>query len=440
MNILVWNKLISKEDTQLINKLKSIYDNIQMKKPVLVFENQITNEIMKYSFIFLSISLNRDSLISTIKLGIRNSILIYFLLVTLFLVILIIKERKIISILKMKGFWLCAGIFSLILIFCFIKNDFQLYTFSIMLCFYYVFFALNVFTLDDFYRIFSNIMFLLSIFSLFTLFVLRPLLFNSGILTRYISVIYNAAGLPLFDFLFSYVVPLQYYIRNFGLFREPGVYQIFLNIALIYEVLLNKDKKRYLNILFLTITILSTFSTPGFAVCGLIFFIQFVKVFTKFDLLRKWKLLKAILVCFLFIFITIYLLANVFQPIKDTIVEMWVKFLTHNMSTDQRMNSILSNVNLFIKNPIIGSRFLDVLVINGDTINSSVSLVAHFGILVGILLVSLQVKFSKIITDNFWIKIIVIILLELLISTQYLLTNQIFWIFVFSPLFYRNSA
>lgn len=67
------------------------------------------------------------------------------------------------------------------------------------------------------------------------------------------------------------------YLRNFGIFREPGVYQIFLNIAIFFVLFCGeKFKRKKSRIVILVLTILTTFSTAGVIITSLLFFIYFI--------------------------------------------------------------------------------------------------------------------------------------------------------------------
>lgn len=64
------------------------------------------------------------------------------------------------------------------------------------------------------------------------------------------------------------------YLRNFGIFREPGVYQIFLNIAILFVLFCGeKLKRKKTKLVMLVLTILTTFSTAGIIITSLLLLI-----------------------------------------------------------------------------------------------------------------------------------------------------------------------
>ena len=56
-------------------------------------------------------------------------------------------------------------------------------------------------------------------------------------------------------------------IRNFGFARVPGVFAIYIIIALIFETFINENSSVKRIIIF-TITLITTFSTTGFIAFG----------------------------------------------------------------------------------------------------------------------------------------------------------------------------
>ena len=78
-------------------------------------------------------------------------------------------------------------------------------------------------------------------------------------------------GHPFYN-LFVYAGDM-FSFRNGGMFWEPGAFQIFINLALLIELLKNLPRGRV--ILVYVITIITTFSTTGFLGMGMLFLIPF---------------------------------------------------------------------------------------------------------------------------------------------------------------------
>lgn len=154
---------------------------------------------------------------------------------------------------------LCFLIFSTMLI----NQDFTGGYFYMIILLVMAFFISQMINIDEFVESSIKCIVFFALYSLIC-YLLRPVIFH---FRGFFPHFYNSAGLPLFHLGASVIVDNPSYSRLFGIFRESGVYQIFLNIAMIFELFLHKGgiRKRYILILF--ITIIFTFSTPGYISC-----------------------------------------------------------------------------------------------------------------------------------------------------------------------------
>ena len=118
--------------------------------------------------------------------------------------------------------------------------------------------------LSFFKEAFCKIMTFLSLYALIIYFVN---LFAPGVLSVF-PVMYNTSGNEFRNAIFS----ISFYslqLRNFGLFREPGVFMIYLNTALFFEWFSEKASTKRLFLYILTL--LTTVSTAGFLIGAIIF-------------------------------------------------------------------------------------------------------------------------------------------------------------------------
>jgi hypothetical protein len=129
-------------------------------------------------------------------------------------------------------------------------------------------------------------------------------------------------------------------LRNSGPFWEPGAFAVFLNVAILFNVMSNKklfDKK---NILFI-IAIATTLSTAGYLV---LFFI-----ITALYLMVNPSLKKVLVLAPMVIFFTIFIINMSFllPKIKDNVI------IAEN-DNSSRFGSAYSDYQLIYKNPFIG--------------------------------------------------------------------------------------
>lgn len=129
--------------------------------------------------------------------------------------------------------------------------------------------------------------------------------------------------------------------RNSGPFWEPGAYAIFLNIAILFNIIKTKKIFGKRNLIFIT-AVLTTLSTTGYLV---LFFI----LTSSYYVLQKDKVKKVILILpLLAIFCVAFInLDFLFPEIKASIT-------VADETTSSRFGSALADYYLFVNNPIIG--------------------------------------------------------------------------------------
>lgn len=167
-------------------------------------------------------------------------------------------------------------------------------------------------------------------------------------------VVYNVTGLA-FRFLVVTNLDDTYatFLRNWGPFREPGVFQAFVAFSLMYGMF-RKKRVSLWSILFHILAIATTFSTTGYIVLMLIVGATIVQ---KKETMHNWALYKAILVigclgAFYLVFFTNVLFssgdmsyASVFGKLFDGL---------SNTSMGSRMASIWVNIRMYLERPFFG--------------------------------------------------------------------------------------
>lgn len=128
--------------------------------------------------------------------------------------------------------------------------------------------------------------------------------------------------------------------RNSGIYWEPGMYQIYLNLMLIYYLYAPKDrhKNRALICAYLILTIITTGSVTGYAVCMLIMVLYAMWNFSK----PQTKILIIVLTAIGVIVAYPYLEA------------MLNTKMTIGNSFEHRFSDIVNGLELFKKSPIWG--------------------------------------------------------------------------------------
>lgn len=397
-------------------------------------ENKTINSIILYVLIFFTIAFSRDTLYSYAKFNFYITFFSYLIIFFILLTTIFFKYFKSKFVFRKK-----ATLFIGINIFCIltstvIKLDFRLYVLSILLYMDVAYFCIHIFTFDDFFKKYSNIICFLAVYSLICCYVIRPFLFSNS---NHLPVVSNSANLQFFDLIFDFVVVTKSYLRNFGIFREPGVYALFINIALLYELLFLKGKYRYLHILILFITCVSTFSIPSIAVSVLFIIVSFFKAIVG-KRISKYELIfifTSLFICLLSFIVMCFINEHLY--ILTT--QMLKKMVTSNESMLARTTAITKDIKLFIHSPIWGNRFSAVLSDSSYSIACTFGLFALFGLLGGVFhIISFWLVAQKA-SDKILMHLIIFGLVLLMFNTQFIIGNPIFWIFSFSIFMLRDE-
>ena len=132
-----------------------------------------------------------------------------------------------------------------------------------------------VFDYRSFWRAYVNIIAAISLASLFGFVIIN--FFQTMIPSFAYKLMLNDVNFnSIIEYNNLFIItwrPVNYYwiIRNQAIFWEPGAFQFFVNLALIWNNYFNDKNQNKFNILF-SITVLSTFSTLGYIVFAVVIF------------------------------------------------------------------------------------------------------------------------------------------------------------------------
>lgn len=193
---------------------------------------------------------------------------------------------------------------------------------------------------EVFVHSFENVVYFLCVWSLVT-FVLS--LISPGIFSLFPKIT-NKAGLSFANTLFSVVQINTSTSRNFGCFREPGVFQMYINVAIMIHLIKNENIKINRFLVFIA-SIITTFSTTGYFTLLILFIC--VSLF-KYNFSKK---VKALLLISLGLFVFLQLSGQ-----SDQIMYLINKpFNNKDTSSLVRTASIVCNFQIWKSNPILGA-------------------------------------------------------------------------------------
>lgn len=155
---------------------------------------------------------------------------------------------------------------------------------------------------------------------------------------------------------FVTVVPLwetdSSLFRMYGPFNEPGVYQIYLNLSLLFHIYLNEGQLQLKKGVVYILAVLLTQSTTGY-ICLAIILISYI--FRKNRGRSKYKnyFISALIIA---AFSILYSRTTLFTAESD----VFGKITNESVSAVSREASITVNAEIFMRNPILGVGFSSV--------------------------------------------------------------------------------
>lgn len=307
-----------------------------------------------------------------------------------------------------------------------LKGDWQLMYFSVLVCVLLGIFLTFLADWRSLAKWYVGTMTLLAGYSVVAAYVLR-LGVDSG--AWQVPTFTNGAGFLFHNFLFSVVPDTYVKSRNFGIFREPGVYQFFLLLALYLNndaVSWEKSWQQWTINAILAVTMLSTFATGGVIEMGLLAVVLFLD--------KKWYRDKKLCVAATVLLVGALGLVIFCVVTKNglywSVYDMFIgKFRGDNETGSDRILSITVNLRTFLESPLIGKKLSDVLYSVQNNTSSTMILLAGFGILGGGLnLVSwLALVWKK--ERHVLVNLCYFVIMAMSFNTQNLIGDVFLWLF-----------
>lgn len=321
-----------------------------------------------------------------------------------------------------------------------LKQDWQLMYFSILICLLFAIFLTFFTDLQKAARHYVVILTVLGAYSMLTTYGVRELAQSGQI---QVPVFYNSQGWDFYNFGFSYAVTRELWHRNCGIFREPGVYQFFVLLAVYlnnYWVDWDRPWKLWLCNVTLAFTMLTTFAIGGFAEMGL--FIVFV-YFDKKWYREKWGKIAG--VCFTAAMIAVigYVVYRVLYTFfENTILyefyDMFIRLFTKSDSSTDRWDAIVTNLRFLRESPLVGNPVAQVLHGTEHNTSSTLLLYAILGIVGGTVNVAAWIALLWRRNRNLFGNLMLLVILFLSFNTQNLVANVFFWLFPMMALVERG--
>ena len=234
-----------------------------------------------------------------------------------------------------------------------------------------------------------------------------------------------------------------YFLRNQGPFWEPGAYQAYLNIALMFLLFGDfKRKNKPIDILILIIAVISTISTTGYLVLGLL-------ILAKMVTRENTSLLSKVSIASLLVVIVIVAVNN--ETINYLLFDKMSSSSANNISNATRLYSILQNGKGIMQNPLFGispskysklfSESHSVLgaVSTGVNTTTSLSVWALYGVVFFFVYNAGIMYFVKFFKEKFMSTLLLIVALFVIFNTENMNYSLFFTLIPFWG-FYRKGG
>lgn len=396
------------------------------------------NRILDLILVFIPIYFSQDSIIfgtniSNVAFIIKNIVLVFY-----FFVLIVIILRKHIRI-KEQSFYILMILVLISFMTMLINYDLSFKYIYISLLTISTFLMTNIISFEKIRDAYIKTMSFLAIFSIVTYIIS---LFNYSLITKMPQII-NESGYYFYCLGFSVIQKKMEYVanRNYGIFREPGVYAIFLCIALLFTLYKeNNNKNTKISIIIYMCTILTTLSTGGI--------IAMLLMITNHLIFTKTKDRKSNVYVFLMIVIVVVIITSPY-----IYRQIFGKFMVANSSYNSRFGSIITNIYIWkenIKKVIMGTGFSYVEenfkivsatlnISTGDNTNTLLKILAVYGInyfsIIMLMLYSLSKKMSK----NAICSTVIFIIIIILFSYEDLIYSNLLYMLAFLGLMNKNE-
>ena len=390
------------------------------------FKEKPLNQWLIGIFLFLLLFLSRDTMYGREVIGFFPSQMAALGLTFLAAVIFLICNRRNLKEIFTDGRVVMAGVFFLLfLIPMVIKQDWQLMYMSIVLYLLTALFLHYFLTLRQASRFYLVILAALSVYSLLATYCIR-FFADSGLIS--LPIFANDTDAHFYQLGLSVVAIDFVTMRNFGIFREPGVYQFFLLLALFlnnYKADWEKPWQTWTLNGILAVTILSTFATGGIIELGLLV------IFLFWD--KKWyRDRRARIIAYVGIGVLaagiLYVLVTQ-NVLYQELIGIFGKFKYEKDTGESRIASILMDLDLFLRHPILGTDLRTVLHAIENNTTSTMIQYAGFGLLTGSLHVAAWAALAwdkkRCVIGN----LLLLLILFMSFNTQNLIGSLFFWLF-----------
>lgn len=310
-----------------------------------------------------------------------------------------------------------------------IKQDWQVMYFTILLCWFFAVFLTYFTTVSELAFWYVGIMTVLGVWAVLGQLVLKPMA-NAGVIP---AIRFDSpGGWHMLNFGLTFAcdknIHMDDAMRTFGIFREPGLFQIFLFVAIHlnnYWVNWKKQWQMWAVNGVLFVSLLLTFATGGVLAMGLyIVFLFFDKGLYRNKYMR---ILAMFAVGAGVILLTIALTHGGTWAYE--LVGMMDKIYNQTYSFTARTGAIVADAAYFLANPIFGADLAEVMYSVPNNAVTSPIIFAVLGIFGGCIHVLSWAALAWKKERHWLMNLILMVILFVPFNTQNVIHDMFFWLF-----------
>lgn len=386
-------------------------------------------------FVFLLIYCSHDTLLfgtnaNSIWLSLRN------ILPFVFLGVILLCEMKYKKKYNAKIFGTCL-LFSILPFFsCIINREAYnnyIYRFIIMIVALLLAFSEES---DKVLSYYNKIIYFLCIWSViaFLVQIIAPSFF------LFFPKVTNSSGIVFYSTFFSNNTMRESYgVRNYGIFREPGIFVVFLTTAILLELITGEKKTKTKKLIVFSIGMLTTLSSAGYIILGIIYI--------SIIIMNKEIKHKGSLIILIIVSLLILLTRTTLLSINGGLLSKFIEGTNSYGSWFARQSSLIENMRIALEHPIAGigrySLYNTVLTKSGvymaiDNTNTITIAYAAYGFIFGtFILFGCWVFWEK--TNKRALNIVIFLIFFAALSNEDMGQNYLFYFFVFKGIIDKFS-
>lgn len=241
----------------------------------------------------------------------------------------------------------------------------------------------------------------------------------------------NKAG-TVYSNLILYV-DTTHYNRNTGMFWEPGAFQTFINLALLFEA--SKENPKFSNIAVFSFSVITTYSTTGYIGMIFVFVFLYLKKGTSYNtkiILMVLAVVGALLVLFNPKVNNLLLgasLSNGQSTVFGKIINLFDSGSNNRVtSASVRYNAVFEVMKAFFERPVIGYGYQGLIertyyYTHGMNTCTFINWFAVYGLFYGLLSFGGMVRFSSKIGKGILCRSVVVMILFVITMSENYVQN-----------------